>query len=75
MSYCFCASERMAILLTVRSLDSWSYEIETHMIIYMYETYRHRLYTMFDLRVERKFEWKLESNGRDEDRTMAAVSR
>ena len=75
MSYCCYASEIMAILLTVRSLDSWSYEIETHMTIYMYETYRHRLYTMFDLSIERKFEWMLESNGRDEDCTMAAMSR
>ena len=30
---------------------------------------------MFDLSIRRKFDWKLEGNGLDEDRTTAAMSR
>ena len=75
MSFCFRTSKVMLMLVTVRSLDLCSYELETHAIIYIYEAYRYGLYTMFDLSLRRKLEWKFETTAYDEDCTMAAMSR
>ena len=49
MSYCCYPSEMMLMLLTARSVDSCRYELD------MSETDRYGYYTMFGLRIRRKF--------------------
>ena len=44
------------------------------MIIYMADSYRFGLYTVFDLFIGRKIDRKLESHVSDKDSTMAVVS-